>query len=139
MTTDLKEKLLQSFCQAGSKLRIVIATTAFGLGIDCPDIRRVYHWGPPDDVYSYVQESGRARRDSEQSEAVLLYGKVKEYTSDKMREYAESKQCRRVTLFKHFLLGDDVQSTIPGCRCCDICTVSCQCQLCTYKKGTKVT
>ena len=47
VTVDLKEKVLQSFCSVnGSEWQIVtaIATTAFGLGIDCPDIRRVYHW-----------------------------------------------------------------------------------------------
>ena len=41
-----------------SKLSLLIATTAFGLGIDCSDIRRVYHWGPPRHFDSYVQETG---------------------------------------------------------------------------------
>lgn len=59
MTVNLKEKVLQSFCTVNGKLRLLVATTAFGLDIDCPDIRRVYHWGPQSDVGSYVQESGR--------------------------------------------------------------------------------
>ena len=59
MTVNLKEKVLQSFCTVNGKLRLLAVTTAFGLDIDCPDIRRVYHWGPQSDVDSYVQESGR--------------------------------------------------------------------------------
>lgn len=77
MTMELKEEVLQSFCHTCSKLWLEIATTAFGLGIDCPDIRRVYHWGTPDDIDLYVQESGRAGRESEQSNVVLLYDHVK--------------------------------------------------------------
>ena len=130
MTPDLKEKVINSFCSINSKLRLLIATTAFGLGIDCPDIRRVYHWGPPNDLDSNVQESGLAGRDHQQSDAVLLFGKVQPHTSIKMRVYAETAQCRRVTLFRDFLLGEDVQSVTTGCRCCDICQVQCQCNSC---------
>ena len=120
-TADLKEKVIHSFCSMNSKLCLLIATTAFGLGIDCPDIRRVYHWGSPHDLNSYVQETGRAGSDHHRSDAVLLYGKVQPHTSRKMRSYAETAQCcRRITLFRDFLLGEDVQSITPGCRCCDI-------------------
>ncbi len=40
-------------------LHVVIATVAFGMGIDCPDVREVIHWGVPEDAEMYVQESGR--------------------------------------------------------------------------------
>ena len=43
-----------------SHLRIVIATIACGMGIDCPDVRQIIHWGVPDDAEMYIQESGRA-------------------------------------------------------------------------------
>ena len=59
MTVNLKEKVLQSFCTVNGKLQLLVATTAFGLDIDCPDIRRVYHWGLLSNLDSYVQESGR--------------------------------------------------------------------------------
>lgn len=59
----------------GSPLRIVIATIAFGLGIDTSDIRYVVHWGPPQDIEQYVQATGRAGRDGRTSHAILLYGK----------------------------------------------------------------
>ena len=49
-TQPTKEKIITSFCQQESKLRILIATSAFRLGIDCPDIRHIIHWGPPTDL-----------------------------------------------------------------------------------------
>lgn len=130
MPVDLKEKVLQSFITVGGNLRLIFATSAFGLGIDCPDIRRVIHWGPPNDLDTYVQESGRAGRDGQQCEAILLYGKMKEHTSERMQRYGGTARCRRVTLFRDFLLGEQVQSISPGCKCCDICTTSCQCFSC---------
>lgn len=54
----VKNQILESFTSPNSPLRIVIATIAFGLGINCPDIRQIIHLGPPDDVESYLQATG---------------------------------------------------------------------------------
>ena len=54
-----------------SPLRVVVATTAFGLGIDCPDVHHVINFGLPSDIESYVQETGRAERDTQPSLATL--------------------------------------------------------------------
>jgi ATP-dependent DNA helicase RecQ len=51
--------------------RVVVATSAFGMGIDKPDVRFVYHLGPSDSVDEYFQEVGRAGRDGEPARAVL--------------------------------------------------------------------
>ena len=59
----MKEKVLVTFKVIGSTLRIVIATTAFSMGIDCLDVYRVFHYGPPGCKEEYVQETGRAGRD----------------------------------------------------------------------------
>ena len=67
----VKEKLLRQFTSP-SCLRIVIATIAFGMGIDCPDVRQIVHWGIPEDPETYVQESGRAGRDGKLSCVVII-------------------------------------------------------------------
>jgi ATP-dependent DNA helicase RecQ len=71
-------------------LQILIATNAFGMGIDKPDIRYVLHYDLPDSVENYVQEIGRAGRDGQESFAVLFYQKGDEqihyYFQDQARD-----------------------------------------------------
>ena len=44
-------------------VRIVVATVAFSMGLDSPNVRRILHWGPPEDLEQYVQETGCGGRD----------------------------------------------------------------------------
>ena len=129
-TEKAKGNILRTFCTDTSKLRILIATTAFGLGVDCPDIRRVIHWGPPNDLDAYVQETGRGGRDGKPCKAILLYGHISKFTGQDIRNFASIETCRRVHLFRAFLKGEDVMPRHPGCTCCDICTKQCECENC---------
>ena len=71
MKTRDREQIQEEFMRGEHK--VMIATKAFGLGIDKPDIRFVYHYEFPDSLETYAQEAGRAGRDGLPSRAVLLY------------------------------------------------------------------
>jgi ATP-dependent DNA helicase RecQ len=66
-----REQAQHRFMQG--EVRVMVATSAFGLGIDKPDIRLVAHWNFPESVETYYQEAGRAGRDGLPARAVLLY------------------------------------------------------------------
>ena len=117
-------------------VRIMVATVAFGMGIDKPDVRFVVHQTMPKSLEQYYQEIGRAGRDGLASEAVLLYSKgdIRKIrflfgeSADRGRAerlfggmiaYAEGAGCRRRELLRYF--GEDYEPRPGDCRCCDVC------------------
>ena len=118
------------------EIDVIVATIAFGMGIDKPDVRYVIHYDMPKSLEGYYQETGRAGRDDGEGICLAFYAekdmeKLEKFLTDKPvaeREvtqqlidetisYAESSQCRRKTLLKYF--GEDYEQ--ENCGNCDNC------------------
>jgi len=101
------------------------------MGVDTPDVRRIIHNGPPADIRSYIQETGRGGRDGNLSAAILLkVSKYNRYCQKDIQKYMKnSTKCRRDILFQdtdnyiHIDMG-------KKCQCCDICKLHCNCESC---------
>jgi ATP-dependent DNA helicase RecQ len=81
-----------------NKVRVVVATNAFGMGIDKPDVRLVVHLDLPDNLEAYFQEAGRGGRDGLKSYSVLLYNRTdkRQLENNFIVSYPEMKDIRRV-------------------------------------------
>ena len=111
------------------------------MGLDCPNVRTVIHLSSLTDIEEYLQETGRAGRDGNYSRAVLYCSK-KNFafpTSDHaMKQYCVNKdKCKRQLLlqeFESFECDDTTDSVTTSshctCTCCDICEMTCSCDLC---------
>ncbi len=115
------------------RLPVVVATNAFGMGIDRADLRCVIHWDVPGSIEAYYQEAGRAGRDGRPARCELLFNfadvKTQEYfIRDEERDRAKLKRmlayvntsgCRHAFVLRHF--GDPAHRLWKDCAVCDNC------------------
>ena len=135
---DVRGEHQQLFIE--DKVKIIVATVAFGMGIDKPNVRFVINFDLPKSIEEYYQEIGRAGRDGQPAWALLLYTyadvhKIRYFFTDmadptkaemklkSMVNFASGNTCRRKALLNYF--GEKYEATTgeaDGSWCCDICS-----------------
>ncbi len=134
LTKDERAKALKKFMKRGRRM-VMVATSAFGMGIDKPDIRYIMHFQVPGSLEQYAQEAGRAGRDGRASHCILLFDpadlKIQEHLRAKshpgqkehdtrrlqaMTDYVDTDGCRSVFIRRWFGEEDP-----PTCGNCDRC------------------
>lgn len=101
-----QRKLIQEQFMAG-KLKAIVATNAFGMGIDKSDLRYVIHYNMPGTLEAYYQEAGRAGRDGLQSQCVLLYNAQDRYIQEFFIENANPSRAVLQTVYEFLLTCED--------------------------------
>ena len=103
-SSENQQHIVESFTNVDGVVRVVVATVAFGMGLDSPNVRSVIHWGPPDDLDMYVQETGRGR-DGMLYVRQILYSKSHPgICSPLMQEYCKIlKNVDTMCLWPYFL------------------------------------
>ena len=132
-TENVKEKIRNDMEQSNGNIRILIATSAAGMGVNYKSVNQIVHWGPPKDMDSFVQQLGRAGREGDQGYQLLLYhGRQFHSVDSEMKVYVQNTTfCRRGIILQAYN-SEPNQHRIRH-LCCDICAKECACGELTCK------
>jgi ATP-dependent DNA helicase RecQ len=134
LAADVRRATQRRF--VADETRIIVATVAFGMGIDKPDVRFVYHLDPPKSLEAYYQETGRAGRDGLPATAMMTWGigdvsqlrrligaggnderrRIEQHKLSALLGYCETASCRRQVLLQYF--GETLAEPCGNCDTC---------------------
>jgi ATP-dependent DNA helicase RecQ len=136
------------------KKRVMVATNAFGMGIDKGNVSYVIHYNMPRDMESYYQEAGRAGRDGNRAECILLFGQNDVYTqkfliehsttdnTDVVNEYRQLNKmidyCKIDTCLRQYILGYFGEEHGGNCHNCGNCNTNNFVQVKIYNEAYKI-
>ncbi|XP_061168806.1 uncharacterized protein LOC133178054 [Saccostrea echinata] len=130
-TSDKKKmEIVTDLSSSEGVLKVVVCTSALGMGVDIKNCQNIILYGPPRNVVDLVQIVGRAGRDGCNASALLLCSSYKIGHVDKnMKGIINDDACRRKNIMKHFMYAE-VMFDQELHRCCDNCAQKCLCKKC---------
>ncbi|CAG7717091.1 unnamed protein product [Allacma fusca] len=142
VATQSKAIVAKKFGIPENNMRILVATVAFGMGIDIPFVRRVVIWGLPRDFVTLWQQAGRCSRDGQQGSVYIFPFKHRHPQATYYDDLSfQENTCIRQTILSKFL-GYTVEGNAANsctlncqicecrqCRCCSVCQMSCDCRV----------
>ena len=127
---DIKENVLSDLMSADGSIRLVIATSALGMGVNLPNIKRIVMFGVPESMESYLQAVARGGRDGSEVLSVMFYHAYHLCHCDPtMRAFVKNKvNCRRGEILQFF--NEKIEKPSILHKCCDVCIKQCNCGVC---------
>lgn len=125
----VKENIRKDMQDANGKIRVLIATSAAGMGVNFQAVNNVIHFSPPKDMDSFVQQLGRAGRDGSQTAMALLLFNSRHCRNldDDMKKYISNEDsCRRQVLLSAYNCNPSPDRVKH--LCCDLCAGTCSCE-----------
>ncbi|XP_061190292.1 probable ATP-dependent DNA helicase RecS [Saccostrea echinata] len=131
---DIKTKILNELSDEESTTKLVIATSALGMGVDILKYSNVILYGAPKSIVDIVQEIGRVGRDGMEAVALLLHNSYHLRTVDsEVKDFFKTTECRRLSMLAPFLSEGELSEQKEKTRshsCCDLCADKCDCGSC---------
>ena len=131
----VKTTILDELKKEDPRIRLIFCSAALGMGFDSPCITRVIHAAPPRSMNMYIQQTGRAGRRNQPSEAILFYNNSDIASNvhnmdEAMVTYCKNSanQCLRVLLLSNYGFAPKGNR---DCMCCTVCRENCKCDRCS--------